>query len=247
MDNNPYQHLAEPKKEEYVLHTIVLKPADLDMKHPRSGGFSKFTKWVCARYSPMPLELENVMSSNNYNELLDEIDNIFDKRSVSSPWCMNLCEKIMLTISLALFGFGVRCSIDQLYWPLLFTLLLIPVLYWIYHFGRGKKSNQKKMLQALISKWNNKNLMATFVESSGNGWVDHGNETSRPMVLASKKISLKCDDHFWDGMYFPKKTSLTYLIVAVVRKTTTYIYPNPKLYITVSCDSAHITRDASMV
>ena len=251
MNNPPYERLDEHSEGDYVLHTILMESARHNVNCGMSGGMSNYTRWVCARNEPDGTRWywpsENILSSNEYEDLMNQIDAIFEKQTAYSPCCMFWWEKLIGPILIGLLMVLAWFLSGSYVLPFGCLLLLIPLYCCAYHYGKGKKANQEKMLKQLISEWNKKDLKATLVETSSNVWVDDGNGWIHPKIQLKKRISLKIDNHFWEGMYFPSKSSTTNLLATTIVKKTTYKYPNPKLYIIIGVDSTNFPRDGYMV
>ena len=153
-------------------HTKVLHVFEL--KKFENGG----NKWVSKRTETHP---NNITSLMEVDEFLDQVDNIFDRRSFG---CLKLVLLRMTVIAIAIvIGIGavfVAVTVTGGFIQYLVFASWIPLGCCAWYYVEEKKNRQKKDLSQLVSTWNNEE----------NGQLNAG-------------MCLKLDDFFWEGIYPP--------------------------------------------
>ena len=161
-------------------------------------------RWVSKRTEPHPNQLTCLME---VDEFLDQVDNIFDRRSFG---CLKLSLLRIIVIVIAIgigVGVGFAAATEHIHGviKLLIIASWIPIGCCVWYYISEKKNRQKKDLSQLVSTWNDKE----------NGKLNAG-------------LCLKLDDFFWEGIYPPRKVRG---IPGLFTVTTTYYYPCPKIYL----------------
>ena len=176
-----------------ILHVFELKRFE-------DGG----NKWVSKRTETPP---DNITTLMEVDEFLDQVDNIFDRRS------FGFLKLVLLRITVIAMAIGIGIGVGfaavtehihgGVKWFISSLWILLASCVWYY--VEERKDRQKEDLSKLVSAWKDKE----------NSELNAG-------------LCLKLDDLFWETIYPPRKMRG---IPGLFIRTTTYDCPCPKIYL----------------